>query len=64
MTIRLTVDSDLCQGTGECLALAPTAIVLDSIGVARIADDARFEDDIAAKLVMICPSMAIAAQPD
>lgn len=57
---RVVIDEELCQGTGSCLSLAPAAIELDGLGIAHVVDDsAELDDDVVAKLISICPSMAI-----
>jgi ferredoxin len=58
---RIMVDGDLCQGSGECAAIAPSLIVFDESGVAQVvpSSDDGVADDIAERLVAICPSMAV-----
>ena len=61
---RISIDESLCQGTGSCLSLAPDAIELDELGIARVVDaGAELPDAVVAKLVSICPSMAITRVP-
>ena len=61
---RVLIDEDLCQGTGSCLSLAPGAIELDALGIARVVDaSVDVADDVVAKLISICPSMAITRAP-
>lgn len=60
----MLIDEDLCQGTGSCLSLAPHAIELDGLGIAHVVDaQAELADDVVAKLISICPSMAITRAP-
>lgn len=60
MSPRITIDADLCQGTAECLNIAPGLVELDSIGIATMTDvDADVSDEIAARLVATCSSRAI-----
>ncbi len=63
---RVLIDENLCQGTGSCLSLAPEAIELDGLGIAHVVDErAELADDVVAKLISICPSMAISrVSPD
>ena len=62
---RVVIDEDLCQGTGSCLSLAPSAIELDGLGIAHVVDaGAELADDLVAKLISICPSMAISHAAD
>jgi len=57
---HIEIDEDLCQGTGECAALAGDLVTFDALGIARVTDaDADVSDDLAARLVATCPSMAI-----
>lgn len=61
---RLVIDGDLCQGTRECAALAPSAVAFDAMGIARPVDDAAaLDDDLADRVAATCPSMAITAVP-
>ena len=60
---RVTIDDSLCQGTAECMNIAPALIELDGLGIATVADpDAEVSDEVAAKLVATCPSRAISQQ--
>jgi ferredoxin len=57
---RIAIDGDLCQGTAECMNIAPGVVELDGLGIATLVDpDAEFPDDAAGKLVATCPSQAI-----
>ena len=57
---RIVIDEDLCQGSKECAALVPGLVTFDSVGIAVVAADApEISDEEAARLVAICPSMAI-----
>lgn len=61
---RIVIDSDLCQGTGECAVIAPPTVWFDETGIAHVVDDhAVVDDDVAARLAATCPSMAITAEP-
>lgn len=57
---RIAIDGDLCQGTAECMNIAPGVVELDGLGIATLVDpDAEVPDDVAGKLVATCPSQAI-----
>lgn len=58
----IVIDEALCQGTGECAAIAPGAIAFDSTGIAGVLEGrGEVEDDVADRMVATCPSMAITA---
>lgn len=59
---RITIDDSLCQGTAECVNIAPSVIVLDGLGIATVADpDVELSDEVVIRLVATCPSQAISA---
>lgn len=59
---RLVIDGDLCQGTGECAALAPDLITFDDLGIAVVRDpDASVDAALVRRIVATCPSGAITA---
>ncbi len=61
---RIVIDTDLCQGTKECAALAPGLVEFDDSGVAHVAPGGgSIDDELADHLVATCPSMAITAEP-
>lgn len=61
---RIEIDGDLCQGTGECRAIAPDVVAFDATGVAEpVPEHAVVDDALADRLVNTCPSMAISARP-
>ncbi|MEY2456591.1 MAG: ferredoxin [Acidimicrobiaceae bacterium] len=61
---RLVIDGDLCQGTRECQALAPSAVTFDAMGIAHTVDGGpTISDDVADRVAATCPSMAITAVP-
>ncbi len=61
---RIVIDADLCQGTKECAEIGGSAIRFDAVGIASVADDETFPDDVADRMVATCPSMAISAFAD
>lgn len=57
---RIAIDDSLCQGTAECVNIAPGLIELDGLGIATVVDpDSEVTDEVAGKLVATCPSQAI-----
>lgn len=58
MTVEIRIDEDLCQGTGECAAIAPDAVTFDADGIA-VPTGVTVTQDVAERLVKTCPSMAI-----
>lgn len=61
--MRVSIDPELCQGAGECLAIAPDRIELDELGVARLTAGDDLPDELAERLERTCPSMAITTEP-
>jgi ferredoxin len=61
---RVVIDGDLCQGSGECIAIAGSpALALDDRGVAHLVEpDVLFSDAAAEQMVATCPSMAISIE--
>jgi ferredoxin len=58
--IRLRVDEDLCQGSGQCVRMAPETFALDDMGVALVrADSPELAFEHAQELINVCPAMAI-----
>jgi ferredoxin len=55
--VRIAIDEDLCQGSGECVAIAGSVITQDELGIAHVRTEVA--DDVAARVVATCPSMAI-----
>lgn len=62
MLVRLTVDSDACIGSAECVAFDPEVIELDEHGIARVLIS-ELEESRAQDLCDACPvgSLSIAA---
>lgn len=61
---RIVIDADLCQGTRECAAIAGSAVTFDATGIASVGADVAFPDDVANRMVAMCPSMAISTLDD
>jgi ferredoxin len=58
MPVRLIVDADACIGSGECVALEPEVIELDSQGIAEVIVP-ELEEERAKLLCETCPVGAI-----
>lgn len=58
MLVRLIVDPDACIGSGECVALEPEVIELDSHGIAEVIVP-EIEEERAKLLCENCPVGAI-----
>jgi len=61
MTVQMTVDPDICIGSGECVALDPEAIELDDRGCAHPLI-LELDDDRAERLREACPVGAISVR--
>ena len=61
MLVHLTIDPDACIGSGECVAIDPQAVELDSHGSARLLID-QLDDQRANRLCEACPMGAISIQ--
>lgn len=58
--VRLTLDSEVCIGVGQCELLAPNTFELDDDeGTARIVGEADVDRALAEQIVDKCPSRAI-----
>ena len=60
--MRVTVDSDKCQGHNRCFALAPELFDVDEYGTAVVIGDGTVAADLADKArlaVANCPEFAI-----
>jgi ferredoxin len=58
MLVQLIVDPDACIGSGECVALEPDAIELDSQGIAEVTVP-ELEETRAQAVCDACPVGAI-----
>lgn len=64
MAIEITIDRDLCMGSGNCSFWAPGVFDLDDDGVATVVD---IEAQTAEKVILAaqgCPTQAIAVVQD
>jgi ferredoxin len=60
--MRISIDSEKCQGHNRCYALAPDLIDVDDLGMAVVIGDGNIAPDQEAKgrlLVANCPEYAI-----
>ena len=58
MLVQLIVDPDACIGSGECVALEPEVMELDSQGIADVIVP-ELEEERAKSLCETCPVGAI-----
>jgi ferredoxin len=59
MTIRVSVDHELCIGSGNCIHLAKSAFELNDDGLAEVTDqDAASEEELLLA-ARACPTSAI-----
>lgn len=61
MAAHLTIDADVCIGSGECVALDPEAVELDDRGCAHVLVS-ELDDDRAEPLAEACPVGAISVE--
>lgn len=61
MGLEVTVDPDLCIGSGECVRLVPQAFVIDeSIGVSvALPGAADLDRELVLQAALGCPTQAI-----
>ena len=64
--MRLVIDRVLCQGYGQCEAVAPTLFRLDADNVAVVVKHPQSPDEIeqAREAVRVCPRQAIALEEE
>jgi ferredoxin len=56
---RITVDQDICIGSGTCVASAPLVFRIDDSGRARVIDQSQLSLELASEIASDCPSEAI-----
>ena len=61
MAIEVSVDPDLCIGSGDCVRILPTGFRIDdAAGVSRPLDGAGVADpDVLLKVARTCPTQSI-----
>ena len=60
--MRITIDSERCQGHNRCYQLAPELVVIDDFGMATVSGDGTVSPELHAKArlaVSNCPEYAI-----
>jgi ferredoxin len=62
MATRVIVDVDACIGSGECVAVDPQAMEIDSTGCAHVLID-ELDDERAQRICASCPVGALSAAP-
>lgn len=62
MTPRVTIDPEVCIGSGNCTHLAPGAFELDDEGVAEVVDPAAASHDQLLLAERSCPTGAITVE--
>ena len=65
--MRVTVDSEKCQGHNRCYALAPTLFEFDDYGYASVVGDGQVPPDQEANARLAaanCPEFAITVDED
>ena len=61
-TVKISIDSELCQGHNRCFALAPELVDVDDYGEAFVLNDGDVPDELVDKAKLIidnCPEFAI-----
>lgn len=60
--VKISIDSELCQGHNRCFALAPELVDVDDYGEAFVLNDGDVPDELVDKAKLIidnCPEFAI-----
>ncbi|MBV8463626.1 MAG: ferredoxin [Acidimicrobiales bacterium] len=64
MAPRLSVDRDVCMGSGNCIYWAPRLFDLDDAGFAVVVGDPASDLEAAQLAAENCPTRAITFDPD
>ncbi|ADP83321.1 ferredoxin [Pseudofrankia inefficax] len=64
MARHITIDRDLCMGSGQCLIYAPNTFDLDDDAIATVVDPDGDSDAELASAVTGCPTQAISVARD
>ena len=64
MGYEVTIDDDMCIGSGTCVATSPDTFEFDDDGVARLVPGATLPDDEMLSIARNCPSGAIVLRRD
>lgn len=63
--MKVTVDPDVCMGSGTCVFYAPATFALDDeSGVARVIEPSRDPVEEIHDAAYACPTQAIAVEED
>jgi ferredoxin len=60
VTLEITIDRDVCMGSGNCSFWAPGVFDLDDDGIAIVLDASAASDDKIVLAAQGCPTQAIA----
>jgi ferredoxin len=60
MAEKITVDRDLCMGSGQCTFYAPGTFDLDDIGIAVVINEHGDTEDKIQLAINVCPTRSIA----
>ena len=64
MALEITIDRELCMGSGNCSFWAPGVFDLDDDGIAIVVDPTAQPDDKIVLAAQGCPTQAIAIVDD
>lgn len=62
--MKISIDSEKCQGHNRCFALAPELVDVDDLGAAFVLNNGEVPPDLEEKAALIidnCPEFAIEA---
>jgi len=62
MSLEVSIDRDVCMGSGNCVYEAPGAFDLDEDGIAFVVDPGAVSEDTLVAVGKRCPSHAITVQ--
>jgi ferredoxin len=63
MTIEISIDRELCMGSGNCAFWAPGVFDLDDDGIAIVLDPTAQPEDKILMAAQGCPTQAITIEP-
>jgi ferredoxin len=62
--LEISIDCDVCMGSGNCAVLAPGVFALDDSGIATVHDVSAQPEDKIVQAARGCPTQAIAVTRD
>jgi ferredoxin len=62
--IDITIDRDVCMGSGNCVFAAPGVFELDDDSIARVVDPEASPEEAIVAAARQCPTHAITARRD